>query len=102
MTPLEIAKAAESGNQTVDVNHPVSMNIIRVLQSLDIDGDPDTGIQIPASAAQAATQFLSSGIDFKDPNLILDAQGSILDFVREVAGDNSKIIKIRSGCFKAL
>ncbi|MET4692365.1 hypothetical protein [Endozoicomonas lisbonensis] len=93
VTPLDIAQAADPGNQNVKTDHPVSVNILRVLQSLDLDGNPETGIRIPATAAQFANQLLSSGIDFTDQNLDLDAQGSILDFVREVSGDSSKTIK---------
>jgi hypothetical protein len=48
VTPLNIAG-------TDDVNDPVAVNIARLLQSLDADGDPSNGITIHPDAADAAT-----------------------------------------------
>jgi hypothetical protein len=47
VTPLEIA-------QTDDVNNRIVINLARLLQSLDEDGDPSNGITIPANAATVA------------------------------------------------
>lgn len=55
VTPLEIAGSD-------DVENPVVVNIARLLQSLDTDGDPANGIQIPAAAAEAA-----AAVDFSLP-----------------------------------
>jgi hypothetical protein len=44
VTPLEIA-------QTDDINNHIVINLARLLQSLDEDGDPSNGITIPATDA---------------------------------------------------
>ncbi|MET0356138.1 MAG: hypothetical protein ABW044_05130 [Cellvibrio sp.] len=49
ITPLNIA-------ETDDANNPVVVNIARLLQSLDADGDPSNGISIPANAEAIATE----------------------------------------------
>ena len=49
VTPLDIAN-------TDDLNSPMVVNIARLLQSLDEDGDASNGISIPAAAASVATQ----------------------------------------------
>lgn len=49
VTPLDIAGTDDFDNQVV-------VNIARLLQTLDADGDPSNGISIPASAAEAAVE----------------------------------------------
>lgn len=49
VTPLDLAG-------TDDINNPTVVNIARLLQSLDADGDPSNGITIPAAAAAVAAQ----------------------------------------------
>lgn len=49
ITPLELAGSD-------DVTNPVVVNIIRLLQTLDQDGNPDNGIQITDAAKAVATQ----------------------------------------------
>lgn len=53
ITPLDLAGTTDIGNNTV-------LNILVFLQSLDDDGNPDNGINIPATASAAAT----SNLDF--------------------------------------
>ena len=53
VTPLTLAN-------TTDTNHQVVSNILVLLQSIDTDGDPSNGIQIPTTAHTAA----ASPIDF--------------------------------------
>jgi len=52
VTPLDIAK-------TTDINHQVVSNILVLLQSLDDDGDPTNGINIPSGAASQANAPIS-------------------------------------------
>lgn len=56
VTPLDIAR-------TSDVNHPLVTNILVFLQSLDSDADPSNGLQITATARNAAT----TPLDFQLP-----------------------------------
>jgi hypothetical protein len=59
VTPLDLA-------ETEEVNDPVVVNMIRLLQTLDQDGNPDNGITITDDAKGAATQvdFDLSEADF--------------------------------------
>jgi hypothetical protein len=50
VTPLELAG-------TGDASHQMVINIARLLQSLDVDGNPANGITIGTQAASAATQI---------------------------------------------
>lgn len=47
VTPMTLAG-------TTDTTNPMAINIARLLMSLDEDGDPTNGIQVPAGAAAAA------------------------------------------------
>ena len=55
VTPLDLAIAASDDAQ---VQTNIAVNIARLLQSLDIDGNPQNGIEIPQDLS------MSSGIDF--------------------------------------
>lgn len=61
ITPLNIA-------DTSDTSDSVVVNIIRLLQTLDQDGDPDNGITITETAIASATQvdFTLPASDFSD------------------------------------
>ncbi|MEB3733367.1 hypothetical protein ULF88_02705 [Halopseudomonas pachastrellae] len=50
LTPLDLAGST-------DINDPVVINIARLLQTLDEDGNPDNGIVIPELATTAALDF---------------------------------------------
>lgn len=54
LTPLDLVGAT-------DINDTTVLNMARLLLSLDVDGDPDNGIQI---GDDAHTQALSESIDF--------------------------------------
>lgn len=57
LTPLDLAGST-------DINNPVVINIARLLQSLDEDGNPDNGIVIPELATTAALDFTLGVADF--------------------------------------
>ncbi|MFK3858169.1 pectinesterase family protein [Pseudoalteromonas rhizosphaerae] len=51
---------------TDTVFHPAVINSLRLLQSLDVDGDPSNGITISEQAAQAAVMTLAEGQTITD------------------------------------
>ena len=57
LTPLDLAGST-------DINDPVVINIARLLQTLDEDGNPDNGIVIPELATTAALDFNLGVADF--------------------------------------
>lgn len=57
LTPLDLAGST-------DINDPVVINIARLLQTLDEDGNPDNGIVIPELASTAALDFNLPVADF--------------------------------------
>jgi alpha-tubulin suppressor-like RCC1 family protein len=70
VTPLDLAN-------TTDFNHQVVSNILILLQSLDSDGNPDNGIQIPANAPIAA----SKKIDFNVTTTEFRANADVIKLV---------------------
>jgi pectate lyase len=54
LTPLKMFEADSPFNQSV-------ANTLRLLQALDVDGDPSNGIEISASAASSASALLADG-----------------------------------------
>jgi len=65
VTPLDLVGSDDTSNSTV-------VNIIRLLQTLDEDGNPDNGITITETAKSAATQvdFELSIIDFESSSAV--------------------------------
>ena len=65
VTPLDLAGSDDTSNSTV-------VNIIRLLQTLDEDGNPDNGITITETAKSAATQvdFELSISDFESSSAV--------------------------------
>lgn len=60
LSPLDLAG-------TTDINHRIVVNIARLLQSLDTDGNPDNGITIDAEG------IVTSDLNFDaDPNVFAD------------------------------
>ena len=64
VTPLSLVAGATSAN------HPVVTNIVRLLLSMDSDGDPDNGITISSDVAAAAAGLT---VDFGIADLSADA-----------------------------
>jgi hypothetical protein len=67
VTPLDLAGSDVTSNSTV-------VNIIRLLQTLDVDGDPDNGITITEAAKIAATQvdFKLSVAEFESSQIVIN------------------------------
>lgn len=63
VTPLTLVSGA------TDATNPVVTNIVRLLLTLDNDGDPDNGIAIPAAIATAAANLT---VDFTAADLSTD------------------------------
>ncbi|MCZ6517025.1 MAG: hypothetical protein O6763_06025 [Gammaproteobacteria bacterium] len=78
VTPFDLAG-------TTDVTDPTVINIARLLQSLDQNGDPDDGITIPEVAAAVATQ-----IDFSQ--LPADFEADALNFIANAGSVNVSLI----------
>ncbi|WP_372879731.1 PKD domain-containing protein, partial [Spongiibacter marinus] len=77
--------AANSGSSTDEVlnDFPAIVNLARLLQSLDVDGDSGNGIQIPSEAAQKVSSYVNS-IDFTDPDMFADSDKPAVKFICEV------------------
>jgi hypothetical protein len=59
ITPLELAESK-------DITEPSVVNMTRLLQSLDKDGDPSNGIEITDTAKSSATAFLNFNLPVVD------------------------------------
>ena len=78
VTPFDLAG-------TTDVTDPTVINIARLLQSLDENGNPDDGITIPDVAAAVATQ-----VDFSQ--LPADFEADVLTFIANAGSVNVSLI----------
>jgi hypothetical protein len=81
VTPLDIANSD-------DVNNRIVVNIARLLQSLDTDGDASNGISIPTGAVAAAT----SGVNFDLPVADFAALTSITNLVANSGSSTTSLI----------
>ena len=78
VTPLDIAS-------TSDVNNQVVSNILVLLQSLDADGIPTNGIQIPETAKTNATY----SVDFNVPSATFSTNSSVLGLIENSGSFNT-------------
>jgi hypothetical protein len=83
ITPLELA------DSTV-VTNPVVVNIIRLLQTLDKDGNPDNGIQITEEAKGAATQ-----VDFTLDEAAFESDQAVTTLISS-AGQDTTVVSLVS------
>ena len=83
ITPADIITPIELVSGATDENHPIVINILRFLQTLDQDGNPDNGIMISdvvtGLAADAGVDFSLSVEDFA-------ANGDIQILIAELTG----------------
>lgn len=83
ITPLEIAN-------TTDVNHQIVSNILVLLQSLDVDGNPSNGIKITDTAHAAAT----TAVDFNVAPTIFRANTAITALVTNSGSTNTSLVTV--------
>lgn len=81
VTPLDIAGS-------LDINNRIVVNIARLLQSLDVDGDASNGISIPSTAAAAAV----STVDFDVPVADFAALAAITNLVANSGSSTTSLI----------
>ncbi len=65
ITPLDLF-------DTMDINHEAVVNTLRLLQTLDADGDPENGITIPALVRTLAESIT---LDLNDANFVTEIEG---------------------------
>ncbi len=74
ITPLDYSN-------TGSINHPMVTNMLRLLQSLDVDGNPDNGIQIGDAAHTTAlgmTVLFDSATFETDVSILVANSGSVI------------------------
>lgn len=77
---------------TDTVFHPAVINSLRLLQSLDVDGDPSNGITISAQAAQAAQMTLSEGQTVTDYFSSDEFEANVNAWLADAGSANSTLI----------
>jgi hypothetical protein len=82
VTPLDIA-----GNQ--DTSDDTVVNIIRLLQTLDEDGNPDNGITITDTAKSSAIQ-----LDFELSVSAFEASTDVINLVANAGSSNVSLISV--------
>ncbi|WP_303290292.1 hypothetical protein [Marinobacter sp. SS5-14b] len=77
VTPLDIAGTTDTSNDTV-------VNIARLLQTLDTDGDPSNGIAISDTAKNNATQ-----VDFGIPAADFESSSAVVTLIQNGGQDTA-------------
>jgi hypothetical protein len=80
VTPLGLARSDDTSDPTV-------VNIIRLLQTLDEDGNPDNGITITETAKSAATQ-----VDFELSITDFESSSAVTNLVANSGSSNVELI----------
>jgi hypothetical protein len=80
VTPLGLAGSGDTSDSTV-------VNIIRLLQTLDEDGNPDNGITITETAKNAATQ-----VDFELAITDFESSSAVTNLVANSGSSNVELI----------
>jgi len=83
ITPLDLAN-------TTDINHQVVSNVLVLLQSLDSDGDPSNGIQIPTTAHTAAT----TSVDFNVSAVAFRANSVVTTLVSNSGSTTTSLVAL--------
>ncbi|MGM0563813.1 MAG: hypothetical protein ACQES2_05730 [Pseudomonadota bacterium] len=82
VTPLDLAGTQDTSNDVV-------VNVSRLLQTLDEDGNPDNGITISESAVNAASQ-----VDFSLPVEDFETSGAVQNLVANSGSPNTTLIPV--------
>ncbi|MBF0160890.1 MAG: putative Ig domain-containing protein, partial [Magnetococcales bacterium] len=89
VTPtLLAATVAGSGQGASDRQRNVVSNMVRLLQTLDNDGDPDNGITITEAAQQKAVGAAVQGIDMTADTALFSANSQVASFVQEATQES--------------
>lgn len=80
VTPLDLAGSDDTSNATV-------VNIVRLLQTLDEDGDPDNGITIADAAKDSAVQ-----VDFSLSVAEFEASAEVTNLVTNSGSTNTELV----------
>ena len=80
VTPLNLANTEDTSNSTV-------VNIIRLLQTIDQDGDPDNGITINSAAISSATQ-----VDFSLSQNDFESSPAVTNLIQNSGSSNTNLI----------
>ncbi|MEO5340940.1 MAG: putative Ig domain-containing protein [Magnetococcus sp. MYC-9] len=90
VTPTQLAAtAAGSGQSAPAQKKTIESNIIRLLQTLDSDGDPSNGIHIPSSAQQSGSGATAKAIRVTAENF--DSDPNLLQFVKLAKGSEQLV-----------
>lgn len=84
VTPFTLAKTNDFEDQQV-------INIARLLQSIDEDGNPDNGITIPANASTIA-----SAVDFDVPTTTFENSPAVINLVANSGSMNTTLLPVDS------
>jgi len=84
ITPFTLAGTNDIANQQV-------INIARLLQSIDEDGNPDNGITIPANASTIA-----SAVDFDVPTTTFENSPAVINLVANSGSMNTTLLPVDS------
>ncbi len=87
VTPIELATSAAGVVNTDKVT-----NLLVLLQSLDSDGDPDNGINIPASAATAITGNTATSIQLDTDPTSFSSNPNLTSVVQQANGSSATVV----------
>jgi hypothetical protein len=82
ITPFELAGSH-------DIDNPMVINIARLLQSLDLDGDPENGIEIGPNVAAAAT-----AINFDQSVAAFEADSAVINLLANAGGAHTELVSV--------
>jgi hypothetical protein len=85
LTPLDVM-------DTDNINHPSVVNVLRLLQSLDEDGNADNGIKIPETALELAKGLT---VDFASS----DFESQVADLIQMSGGVNQQLISTEDAIY---
>jgi hypothetical protein len=82
ITPFDLAGSD-------DIDHPMVINIARLLQSLDLDGNPDNGIEIGPDVSSVAT-----AIDFGQSVEAFESDSAVLNLLASAGVARTELVSV--------
>lgn len=86
LTPVEITSAQEAQNDA-------TINVLRLLQTLDYDGDPSNGISITTNTHLVASQVATSSIDVSVSADEFENNSELAQFIGQVTNVSALVPK---------